>query len=70
MQELRGLDVARFGADLPSDRTAAAIATQREVCTSHGARGTPSFFVGSDLLTGAQEYEALAEAVRFKAAED
>jgi protein-disulfide isomerase len=37
---------------------AEAIEEQKAVCNGNGARATPSFFIGGDLLVGAQPYEA------------
>ncbi len=61
-----GLDGERFERDLLSDALGRRVATQAAVCTNAGARGTPSFFVGGDLVVGARGYEALAESVEFE----
>ena len=61
-----GLDVERFERDLLSESVGRRVATQAAVCLGAGARGTPSFFVGGDLVTGAQGYEPLADAVEFE----
>ncbi len=61
-----GMDAARFEHDLSSEEIGRQVATQAAVCTNAGARGTPSFFVGGDLVPGAQGYQVLAEALEFE----
>ncbi len=64
-----GLDVERFEADMMSEDVGRRVATQAAVCDSAGARGTPSFFVGGDLVVGAQGYQALADSLEFELAQ-
>ena len=59
-----GLDGPRFEADLLSADVGREVASHAAVCSNADARGTPTFFVGGDLVIGAQGYDALAEAVR------
>ncbi|MEM6989506.1 MAG: DsbA family protein [Myxococcota bacterium] len=61
--ESLGLDPARFARDLMSEEVGREVASQAAVCRNADARGTPTFFVGGDLVMGAQGYATLVEAV-------
>lgn len=58
-----GLDASRFEQDMLSEEVGSEVASQARVCANADARGTPSFFVGGDLVMGTRGYEALAKAV-------
>jgi len=53
-----GLDVPTFEADLRSPELARAILADQELITSHGAHGTPTFWVSNRRLVGAHPQEA------------
>lgn len=59
-----GLDQARATRDQSSPRIAGEIAKNLEVAGKLGITGTPSWIIGNRVLSGAQPYEALAEAVK------
>lgn len=61
-----GLDGPRFEREMMSEDVGREVASQQRVCANADARGTPAFFVGGDLVMGAQGYEALADAVEHE----
>ena len=51
-----GLDLAKFKADLRSEKIKKMIADDQSVARKTGARGTPHFFINGKRLTGAQPF--------------
>jgi len=59
-----GLDVARFGRDLDSPETAAALAADEALATKLDVKGTPTSFVEGKLVVGAQPAATFEAALR------
>jgi protein-disulfide isomerase len=58
-----GFDVARIEKDLGSDEVRETLKENLKVADAIGLDGTPSYIIGSDVVIGAQGYEALKEKV-------
>jgi protein-disulfide isomerase len=58
-----GFDVARIEKDLGSDEVRETLKENLKVADAIGLDGTPSYVIGSDVVIGAQGYEALKEKV-------
>ena len=56
-QEL-GLDMEKFKADLASEKLAKRVEEDAALASKHGVNGTPGFFVGGVLVSGAQPLPA------------
>jgi protein-disulfide isomerase len=61
-QEL-GLNMAKFKADMESDKVKAKIAADMAAGSSVGANGTPTFFINGRTLVGAQPFEAFKKVI-------
>ncbi|QEU84276.1 Na+/H+ antiporter NhaA [Streptomyces viridosporus] len=64
-----GLDVERFLEDLDSERTAARVRADVASAEASGARGTPTFFLGSRRHTGPYDAQTLARELETSAAD-
>ena len=53
-----GLDVAKFEADLASEKIAAIVAKDQQDAAKYGARGTPTLFANGVMIRGAQPFPA------------
>jgi protein-disulfide isomerase len=58
-----GFDVARIEKDLGSDEVRETLKENLKVADAIGLDGTPSYVIGSDVVIGAQGYDALKEKV-------
>jgi protein-disulfide isomerase len=58
-----GFDVARIEKDLGSDEVRETLKENLKVADAIGLDGTPSYIIGSDVVIGAQGYDALKEKV-------
>jgi protein-disulfide isomerase len=53
-----GLDMAKFNADLQSDKVKNTIKRDQQLAATFGARGTPNFFINGRQVTGARPFPA------------
>jgi protein-disulfide isomerase len=58
-----GFDMARLEKDMASDEVKATLDENLRVAEAIGLNGTPSYIIGSDVVIGAQGYDALKEKV-------
>jgi protein-disulfide isomerase len=58
-----GFDMARLEKDMASDEVKATLDENMRVAEAIGLNGTPSYIIGSDVVIGAQGYDALKEKV-------
>jgi protein-disulfide isomerase len=57
------LDIARFTADLDSDKYSAVIARDMKEGAKVGVEGTPTFFINGAPVVGAQPFEKFTAAI-------
>ncbi len=58
-----GLDQARFGACLDSDKYLAKVRAETKAGKDQGVTGTPTFFINGQRLVGAQPYEQFVQVI-------
>lgn len=58
-----GFDMARLEKDMGSDEVRETLKENMKVADAIGLNGTPSYIIGSDVVIGAQGYDALKEKV-------
>jgi protein-disulfide isomerase len=58
-----GFDMARIEKDMASDEVRETLKETMKVADAIGLNGTPSYIIGSDVVIGAQGYDALKEKV-------